>query len=241
MLDDRFQADDRQILESRIAAGASAESVATRRSLSEQIRKGHARQALDIICKHRDPCDLNRVRNLIRDEFVSLSVADLEYLKRNGEWSDIVLIIEAAENRSFDLTLLTSDEARYRAAAETIYRLGRDRLEELLGLPMPSQLMAQLIGAIADAKFRSLSDECLLTALRAESSLVRKIAALKCVRLLSRERLTRMLDAYTSEGNQYYYNVVHWLDFGISTPRDRAVCVGSELRSILGVSETPDI
>jgi len=236
MLDDRFQSDFDQIVERMIASGASPELVAKTRSFSEHLRTENARMGLNIICKHNDPRDLNRVRSLIGDDFVRLSIGDLAYLKRNGEWSDVLLIIEKLKKQAFDLMFMGTDETRYRAAAEAIYHLGRDRLEELFVLAMPYQLMAQLIGLAADARFKSLSDETILKVLRAASQHVRKIAALKCVRIFSRERLIRILNAYMSDDDQYYYNVIHWLDFGLSAPRERATASARrELQRLLHV------
>ena len=39
---------------------------------------------------------------------------------------------------------------------------------------------------------------------------------------LTKTRVVKILAAYVLPGEQYYYNVVHWLDLGASLPKDRA-------------------
>ncbi|MCY1464333.1 hypothetical protein D9M71_823430 [compost metagenome] len=49
---------------------------------------------------------------------------------------------------------------------------------------------------------------------------VRKLASLKYVRAFPRRRVKAFLDEYMA-ADQFYYNVIHWFDFGISVPKDR--------------------
>ena len=49
---------------------------------------------------------------------------------------------------------------------------------------------------------------------------MRKLAALKYIRAFPRRWVKDFLDEYMA-ADQFYYNVIHWFDFGISVPRDK--------------------
>lgn len=115
------------------------------------------------------------------------------------------------------------NDYKYQTAARAIYALGQNRLPEIVATPAPNQFLTCLIGRTSDKAFRSLSDVSITLLLRSESDAVRKSTALKCVRYLPRKRVAKLLDHYSSGDEYRYYNVIHWLDFGISTPRDRAL------------------
>jgi len=91
-----------------------------------------------------------------------------------------------------------------------------------MAVPAPGRLLSYLIIEASDQAFRGLADSTITTLLRSEDDSVRRAAALKCVRALPKKRVARILDSYTSGGRYRYYNVVHWLDLGVSAPDDRA-------------------
>ena len=78
-------------------------------------------------------------------------------------------------------------------------------------------------------RFESYQTHRSMEFLRSPAGRTRKAAALKCISALSKTRIARILDDYLSGANRghlgrqdRYYNVIHWLDFGVSAPRDRA-------------------
>ncbi|HEV8660032.1 MAG TPA: hypothetical protein VGS96_15610, partial [Thermoanaerobaculia bacterium] len=119
--------------------------------------------------------------------------------------------------------LIRSDDSKYRVAARTIYALGRNRLSEVLTMSAPSRLLSFLVVGTSDKNFRGLSDAAILALFAAEDDRLRKAAALKCVKAMPRKRVTGLLASYMSTPAHRYYNVVHWLDFGISVPRELAL------------------
>ncbi|MDD5319249.1 MAG: DUF4062 domain-containing protein [Methylococcales bacterium] len=212
--------------------GEHADLLDKTRSLEEFLRKSYTRKGLDVICRKAEPCDLGRVRLLLKSGFVDYSPADIEYLRKFGEWEDILLIIDSVkrhESGDNNLLLSASDEPKYRTAARAIYALGRTRLHEVLAMSAPSKLLSQLIVEISAKAFRNLSDVSITLLLQSEDDAVRKSAALKCVRSLTKGRVDKLLTEYVSGGQHRYYNVVHWLDFGVSTPRDRAVLAAEKV------------
>jgi hypothetical protein len=214
-------------------------TVETLKSLEEFLRKGLTREALDVVCRNCDPKDLGRVRKTLASGFVGYSETDIEYLRRFGKWEDIPLIVAAIErpsNQRYASLLSGVDDSRNRIVARAIYEMARSRLQDLLVLEMPSDLLSSLVAVCLDASFRGLNQNSISLLLSSGSDRVRKVSALKCIRALPKERVRRLLADYVSGGRQYYYNVVHWLDMGISVPRERGLAAAKkalarELRS----------
>jgi hypothetical protein len=116
---------------------------------------------------------------------------------------------------------LFDEPNKYREAGRVIFHIGRERFSEIPGISKIEQLLPYIIAQATDIVYRSLSDASIIRMLRAENAAVRKAAALKCVRAFSRSRLATILKAYMSGEQQNYYNVVHWLDFGLSAPMEK--------------------
>lgn len=202
------------------------------RSLEDFLRKELTRKGLDVICRKAQLCDLGRVRLALKGGFVDSSNADVEYLRRFGEWEDIPLIIDSVSRpmSGHNKSLLSApDEPKYRAAARAIYELGRTRLPEVLAMVAPSKLLSQIVVEFSDKAFRSLTDVPINLLLHSEDDAVRKSAALKCVRALPKRRIAKLLANYISGGQFRYYNVVYWLDFGVSTPKDRGLLAAEKV------------
>jgi hypothetical protein len=202
------------------AVGEGHELIAQWRALGDFTRKQETRRALDVICHKGLPEDLPRVRKALGTGFVDFSSADIEFLRRLGEWADIPLITEAVKRpvAGRTSTLLTPDSGeKYQVGARALYSLGRSRLPELLALPMRHELLVQLIINIPSSAFRQLDDAPIELLLRSEHDAVRKIAAVKSVAVLGSKRVARLLSRHISS-DQYYYNIVHWLDLGASAP-----------------------
>jgi hypothetical protein len=145
----------------------------------------------------------------------------VEYFRKFGEWEDIPLIIALVERPDAgrnSLLAFVQDNSKYRAAARAIYEIGRTRFSELLGIPAPGRLLAHLVVQASDRVFRALSDVSITVLLRSENDSVRKAAALKSVRALPKARVAGILTDYLSAEERRYYNVVHWLDLGVSAP-----------------------
>jgi hypothetical protein len=204
--------------------GAQAELIEKTRSLGKHLRSRFTREGLDIICSKLDAVDLPLVRSMLASGDVEFSAADLRYLAKFGQWCDIPLVIASLARPEYGLKytsmLSIARSSKYEEAAGTLHALGKHRLNDLLGITMPGKLMARIIPLLSNKAFQGLSDAEIFLLLRSEDEGVRKAASLKCVRVLPRRRLKQILDVYMS-ADHCYYNVIHWLDFGLSVPRDR--------------------
>jgi hypothetical protein len=116
------------------------------------------------------------------------------------------------------LSILSS--TKYEDAARTVYALGKHRLNDLLTTSLQGRLLARIIPLIPDKAFLGLDEAVIMALVRSEAEDVRKLAALKYVRAFPRNRVKQFLCDYMA-ADKFYYNVIHWLDFGLSVPRDR--------------------
>ena len=87
---------------------------------------------------------------------------------------------------------------------------------------MPTSLLAHIILLTPDKAFHGLDEAVIHSLMQSEDENVRKWAALKFVRAFPRRKVKQLLDKFLA-ANQFYYNVIHWLDFGLSAPRDRVL------------------
>ncbi|MBU4631144.1 DUF4062 domain-containing protein [Pseudomonas sp. BF61] len=204
--------------------GASTNLYEQTRSLDKYLRSKFTREGLDIICGKLDVADLPIVRLMLESGSVDYSALDLWYLAKFGQWCDIPLVIASLERpesgRSYTSILSIASSAKYEDAAQTLYALGKHRLNDLLAITMSGYLLARIIPLIPDKSFQELADVVIASLMRSEIEEVRKLASLKYIRAFPRRRVKQFLDEYMS-ADQFYYNVIHWLDFGISVPRDR--------------------
>jgi hypothetical protein len=194
------------------------------RSLEKHLRSKFTREGLDIICNKLDVADLQLVRSMLASGDVDYSAADLRYLEKFGQWCDIPLVIGSLDRPQFDrkyasLLSITS-RTKYEQAARTIHALGKHRLDDLLAITMPGPLLTRIILLIPDKAFQALAEAAMFPLMWSETEDVRKLASLKYVRAFPRRQVKQFLDQYMA-ADKFYYNVIHWFDFGMSVPRNR--------------------
>lgn len=204
--------------------GTQTDLIERTRSLGNQLRSRFTREGLDIICSRLDAADLPLVRTMLASGGVDYSVADLQYLAKFGQWCDIPLVIASMDRpeygRKYASILSIASSTKYEDAARTVYALGKHRLNDLLATTMPGHLLARIIPLIPDKVFQRLADADIAPLMRSETEDVRKLASLKYVRAFPRRRMKQFLEDYMA-ADQFYYNVIHWFDFGVSVPRER--------------------
>ena len=200
------------------------------RKLERFVRQRHTRQGLDVLCRRGDARDLVLVREIMDRGTLDYSDDEVMFLQRYGEWEDIPRIIAATDritspdpgsNTLLGLVISPHANEKYAHAATAIYALGRKRADELFLFAMPDQLRRQLILEMPDAGFATLRDATILECFRSKDASVRKAVALKSVRVLTRSRQSDLLNTYLKE-NYRFYNVILWLDLGVSMPREIA-------------------
>lgn len=205
--------------------GTQTDLIEKTRSLGKHLRSRFTREGLDIICSRLDGADLPLVRSTLESGGVDYSAGDLRYLAKVGQWCDIPLVIASLDRpeygRKYASLLLTASSTKYEDAARTLYALGKHRLADLLATTMPGHLLARIIPLIPDKVFQRLADADIVPLMRSEKEDVRKLASLKYVRAFPHRRMKQFIEDYMAADQVYYYNVIHWFDFGVSVPRER--------------------
>jgi hypothetical protein len=106
----------------------------------------------------------------------------------------------------------------YSVVAKAILHLGRNRFRDVMGLEMPVALKMRIIVNVSQASFSKLSTVLLCKLLRSDDLALRKSLCLKCLTVFKKNRLKKIVETYVGAEEVHYYNVIHWLDFGISMP-----------------------
>jgi len=232
-VDDNYKADfERKLRPYEERFGGQGDLLAKIRELEDYLRKGFTRRGLDILVRRSDAKDLERVRAGIRNKDVDQANDDIDYLRKFGEWDDIGLILENQNKPSganSTLLLPGRQSIRVRVSARAIYNLGKARFNEVVRLEMPPKLLIYVLIESTDTSFRDLTDEVIIGILRSNDGDVRKCSALKCIASLPKRRLARLYESYMTAERPRYYNVVHWLDLGVSIARTRGAAAAKRL------------
>lgn len=193
------------------------------KKLEKYLRSKHVKQSIDFLCSKKDKVDLLRVRKHIIKSTKECDVNEIDYLSRFGEWNDVQLILDIVKNSSSGYSLLSSLTPKLNTqqhAANAIYNIGNSRLIDLLSMEMTGEIKSRIISKIPIKKFKSLDNQFIFNELlNSEHVAVRKISSLKCSQSLSKDRIDSLiLDCLNA--NTFYYNVIHWLDFGRNRRKD---------------------
>jgi len=115
------------------------------------------------------------------------------------------------------------DENAVEQVSDAIAVIGKGRLAELIQFKMHYRLLEAIIKRSANKEVATLSHDELMTLLTWELDVIRKVTSLKVIRSLPGQRIKALLDRYLESDGQRYYNVIYWLDFGISLPKSRVM------------------
>ena len=187
--------------------------------------------SVELLCRKGESTDLLRVRGKVRTKKTISSMDEIEYFRKHGEWVDIKYLANAKLDYYSERFLGKKIDSvnMTRSLAKTILHIAKDRTEELLAIDMLPQIKVELISAISLAKFRQITDESFLQLLDNEEAQIRKTATIKGIQAFPRNRIKDNFNSYFGENKNNYYNVLYWLDFGISIPK---TVVGKAIKAI---------
>lgn len=180
-----------------------------RRALLVLIRAGGEEELPTI----RDGLDKHNVR--WKPEFI-------EYLAKYGDREDIPRFIKLLDNLDYSETTIlgaVTDNRRIKLAGWAISRAIKGNLSEVPTDIVKGPLLAHTIAALPLRSIKEGDDDLITSLLRDESEVVRKFTALKTAASLTKKRLAELLERQLRSEDTYYYNVVYWLDFGVSMRR----------------------
>jgi hypothetical protein len=212
------------------ASGDSGEFIKQFESLRSHIIGKLVRKSLTVLAERKSKKDILVVRAVLADPSLIPVLADLEYLYLFGEWQDVSLVMNLVDRfrLSEDKTFLggygISREAQA-LAVRVVLKLGKNRLADVLNLECSMRVKRYLMSSLKDKDFVSVGDDLILAVLQDADAEVRKNCSLKCAKTYSKDRLKTLLEKYNKE-EQSFYNVIHWLDFGLYGSREqiRSVC-----------------
>jgi hypothetical protein len=221
-VDDRFEHEYEKIIGELVEDGRGGTTLVTQaREIESFVRKKYTRRAVNILSKHRDRADLARLRSILRSHFVETALVDIEYFQRHGTFEDIDIVLDfvrrGGSRADSALLIRAASPDEIQVAARVVMRLAGRRIADVFGRDIPVRLKLALLSEISSANLSAMSDESLIAVLNDKSDDVRRLAALRFVRSLPAARIATLLRCYLSLST-YYYNVVHWLDLGISAP-----------------------
>ena len=93
--------------------------------------------------------------------------------------------------------------------------IAKGRIAELVKLEMPYPLREMIIKRSSD-KESTFSEDDLMPLLTVQFDPVRKVTALKVIRSFAKRRIQSLLRRYLAHDGVRFYNVIYWLDFGVS-------------------------
>ena len=220
-VDNRFQKQFEKMIKYLEGIGASEETIKDTRNLEEYIRKKLTRRGLDLLCRNSQVADLERVRANLQSGYIQSSYDEISYLQKHGEWEDIPLIINLERDnasRRNVLTILAKDHNWYKHLGGAIYNIGKDRPDDLFNLEMPFTVLIEVIKQSNPARFLEISQATINKLLNNEHDGIRKYVSLKIIQAFSQTKINKLLNEYLEEDYRYY-NVIFWLDFGVSVSK----------------------
>lgn len=193
------------------------------KDMEDVSRKMLTRRGLDILCAKGNAEDLMRIRSTLKGGYAGTSIADAKYMRKRGQWTDILLLANA-DTPSASYVLGLADYFDFQdEVAKAILNMGRSRsISSFFSLEIPSAILKRTMEYCAVLRFSEISHDVLLRLFDHEAADVRKAASLMAVRALSAKQIKSLLSEYISSDTNHYYNVIHWLDLGVSMSRDEA-------------------
>ena len=221
-LEDGFEGrfDSRLMKIERLSPLRAKELARTIRELKGFCCQRQTQEAINILAAQLKRKDLGLIRETIDRREIDASKEVLSYLFRFGAWEDVERILKLRKNVTVQVGLLEDDRSQYdKLVGKTLFKVGRLRIIDLLEKIKSHRIKALVIFASTQRAIRGLSDDTLLDLMNEDDDNVRKITALRCLQSLSKARINGLLNAYTVRDEFRYYNVIYWLDLGVSMPQ----------------------
>jgi hypothetical protein len=109
-----------------------------------------------------------------------------------------------------------------RLAAGIICKLGQHQTADILGLQTSDLLFRKLIAELPLKAFSALGNDQITQLFQHTDDTCRKAGVLKAILALPKSRLKVLMATYLDGEQSRFYNVIHWLDFGLSVESDIA-------------------
>ncbi|HCA5738431.1 TPA: hypothetical protein MXQ19_003259, partial [Citrobacter freundii] len=160
--------------------------------------------------------DMQLIRRIVERGDVLILGPVMEYFKKYGEWNDIFLLDKAkySTNNSL-LTMYSQNDVVYDRLADVFLKIAKGREAELIFSNINDLVRYRIIAKLSVRVFSELSDAQISSLLSDGYPLIREKSSLRVIESFSKSRIDSILSQVLSDVT-YFYNVVHWLDLGIS-------------------------
>lgn len=187
------------------------------------VRDKLLQSAFEIYCSKSTFAELGTVRKVFDNHEIKFATGISDFFAKYGEWQDAVRLAKLSGKPKGGLgsTLLTHSDnsGNYRVAAKSILKLGSKRVADALRLELIPPLKVQVVLHIPKNQFAAFEDQSIVELLHTDNEQLREVVALKVIQNIPKSRQIKILDAYYSTEGTHYYNVIYWLDLGISADR----------------------
>ncbi len=172
-------------------------------------------EAVDVLADKRELQDLARIRSAIDDGSAKLSLAVIGYFAALGNSEDIRRLSKAPPVIGGTSNKRGTVRRPMAFAARTIIKLLGSDEKAIPGYNFDPLLLSSIIYELAPARFATISDGDVIEMLFSPQDVVRRAAAIAAA-IGPKKRLKSLLSDYFSDARPTYYNVIHWLDMGLS-------------------------
>ena len=196
-------------------------------------QKNFLQSAFEIFCAKAGKADRAIARQVLDRFDVKFSYEIADYFVKYGGWEDVVRLVRLSENQKLNgfgpsSLLMRDDSKQYHHTAKAVLKLGSKRIADTWNLELSSSIRRDFVAEMPKRLFSSFDEKQIIEMLRFKADAVREAVALKAVQCLDKVRLRSLLDAYCNGEEDYYYNVVFWLDLGVSADRLTSRSIVSE-------------
>ena len=157
------------------------------RDMEDFLRRKLTRMGLDILCRIGKREDLDRIRHNFQCRYAGRSIADVEFLRKRGNRTDISLLANADMLSLESTSWWTSDHDIFRKeVAKAMLKLSRGcSLSVLFSQDPPAPMLKAILLLCPDSRFSEISYRDFLRLLDNDDAEVRKVASLKAICVFS--------------------------------------------------------
>ncbi|HDU5805774.1 TPA: hypothetical protein RFV71_000351 [Klebsiella quasipneumoniae subsp. quasipneumoniae] len=171
---------------------------------------------VEFICETMKKEDLNLIRGYLRSKGSSLSNVIMNFFKKYGDFDDVYNLCNSKMKEKGTLLGAHSiGQYKNKILADTVLFLSKGKESELLEINMPDMLKINIVSQMNPNGFKEIPHHKIFDFLNKENTLLRERVCLKVVESMTKDQISMILSDYSKQIT-YYYNVIHWLDFGVN-------------------------
>lgn len=171
---------------------------------------------VELICEKMKKESLNLIRGYLRSKGGSLSNVIMNFFKKYGDFDDVYNLCNARMKENGTLLGAHSiGQYKNKILADAVLFLSKGKESELLEINMPDMLKINIVSQMNPNGFKEIPHHKIFELLNKENALLRERVCLKVVESMTKDQISMILSDYSKQIT-YYYNVIHWLDFGVN-------------------------